>query len=50
MNEKVLNKNKNGMLVLLLVILGYAAGQWNVCLSVSDYGRFHQAGAGTCAE
>ena len=26
MNEKVLNKNKNGMLVLLLVILGYAAG------------------------
>ena len=26
MNEKVLNNNKNGMLVLLLVILGYAAG------------------------
>ena len=26
MNEKILNKNKNGMAVLLLVILGYAAG------------------------
>ena len=26
MNEKILNKNRNGMLVLLLVILGYAAG------------------------
>ena len=26
MNEKVLNKNKNGMLVLLLVLLGYVAG------------------------
>jgi len=26
MNEKVLNRNKNGMLVLLLVLLGYAAG------------------------
>ena len=26
MNEKILNKNKNGMAVLLLVILGYVAG------------------------
>ena len=26
MNEKVLNRNKNGMLVLLLILLGYVAG------------------------
>ena len=26
MTEKVLNKNKNGMAVLLLVLLGYVAG------------------------
>jgi len=32
MKEKVLNKNKNGMAVLLLVILGYAAGIAGVVL------------------
>ena len=39
MNEKVLNKNKNGMLVLLLVILGYAAGIAGVVF-MAAYGYF----------
>ena len=34
MNEKLLNKNKNGMLVLLAVLLGYAAGVGGVIFLV----------------
>ena len=36
MNEKILNKNRNGMLVLLLVILGYVAG------IAGEIGRAHR--------
>ena len=35
MNEKLLNKNKNGMLVLLAILLGYAAGVGGVIFLVS---------------
>ena len=39
MNEKVLNKNKNGMAVLLLVILGYMAGIAGV-IFMAGFGYF----------
>ena len=39
MTEKVLNRNKNGMLVLLLVILGYIAGIAGVIL-MAAFGYF----------
>ena len=39
MNEKVLNNNKNGMAVLLLVILGYAAGIAGV-IFMAGFGYF----------
>ena len=39
MNEKVLHKNKNGMAVLLLVILGYAAGIAGV-IFMAGFGYF----------
>ena len=39
MNEKILNKNKNGMAVLLLVILGYVAGIAGVVL-MAAFGYF----------
>ena len=39
MNEKLLNKNKNGMLVLLSVILGYLLGIGGVTVSVTFSGE-----------
>ena len=39
MNEKLLNKNKNGMLVLLSVILGYLLGIGGVIVSVTFSGE-----------
>ena len=39
MTEKILNKNKNGMAVLLLVILGYVAGIAGVIFMVG-FGYF----------
>ena len=42
MTEKILNKNKNGMAVLLLVILGYVAGIASKFLNPAYMANFSQ--------